>query len=77
VSQMKVRIKSKPFLEIVARNNWSQNGFGLVAGLTSGHLSQLVTGKRNVSAPTREKILSKLEGTKFDDIFSITFSKKR
>lgn len=76
MSQMKVRIKAKPFLEKVAKNNWSQNGFGLLAGLTSGHLSQLVTGQRNVSASTREKILSKLEGTKFEDIFSITFSKK-
>ena len=77
MSQMKVRIKTKPFLEKLARNNWSQNGFGLLAGLTSGHLSQLVRGKRNVSATTRKKIMSKLEGTEFEDIFSTTFSKKR
>ena len=77
MSQIKVRIKTKHFLELIARNHWTQNGFGLLAGLTSGHLSQLVRGKRNVSAPTRKKILTQLEGTTFDDIFCIKFTAKR
>jgi transcriptional regulator with XRE-family HTH domain len=77
MSKMKVRIKTKRFLELIAKNNWTQNGFALLAHLTSGHLSQLVRGKRNVSASTREKILSQLQGTTFDDIFLIKFSAKR
>ena len=77
MSKMKVRIKTTCFLELLAKNKWTQNKFGLLAGLTSGHLSQLVNGERTVSPSTQEKILSKLEGTTFDDIFFISFIEKR
>ena len=77
MSQLKVRIKTKPFLQILARQNMSQNSFGRWAQLTSGHVSQLLTGRRNVSPRTRAKILSALPGVTFEEIFADTFSKNR
>jgi DNA-binding LacI/PurR family transcriptional regulator len=49
----------------------SQNGLGRGAGLQSGHVSQLISGKRNVSPATRQKILQTLNGVEFDEIFVI------
>jgi len=66
-----VRVKPKPLLTILARENMSQNGLGRAAGLQSGHVSQLISGKRNVSPKTREKILQSLNGVRFDEIFVI------
>jgi plasmid maintenance system antidote protein VapI len=66
-----VRIKPKAFLTILAKNNMSQNSFGRFAELQSGHVSQLISGKRNVSPETRVKILKALNGVQFEEIFSI------
>lgn len=77
MAHMKVGLKTKHFLEILVKNNWSQNGFAESARLSSGHFSQLVRGKRNVSPKTRKKILFALQGVKFEDIFSIKPSKRR
>jgi transcriptional regulator with XRE-family HTH domain len=66
-----VRIKQKPLLTILAKQNMSQNGLARGAGLQSGHVSQLISGKRNVSPDTRKKILQTLEGVQFDEIFAI------
>ncbi len=49
----------------------SQNGLGRGAELQSGHVSQLISGKRNVSPETRIKILKALNGVQFDEIFVI------
>ena len=74
MKKLKYKIR-RTFLEILAKKNWSQNGFAQSAHLTSGHLSQLVNGRRNASARTRIKILQALnEGNtqefKFEHIFS-------
>jgi transcriptional regulator with XRE-family HTH domain len=66
-----VRIKPRALLTILAKNNMSQNGLGRGAGLQSGHVSQLISGKRNVSPATRQKILQTLNGVEFDEIFVI------
>jgi len=66
-----VKIKPKPLLTILAKENMSQNGLARVAGLQSGHVSQLISGKRNVSPNTRRKILQSLNGVQFDEIFAI------
>jgi transcriptional regulator with XRE-family HTH domain len=69
--KIKVNIKPKDLLMILTRRNMSQNSLARGAGLQSGHVSQLISGKRNVSPSTREKILRALEGIKFDEIFAI------
>jgi transcriptional regulator with XRE-family HTH domain len=66
-----VKIKTKALLTILAKNNMSQNSFGRYADLQSGHVSQIISGKRNVSPETREKILKALKEVQFDEIFSI------
>ena len=66
-----VKIKSKALLTILARRNMSHNGLGRGAGLQSGHVSQLISGKRNVSPASRQKILQTLNGVEFDEIFVI------
>ena len=77
MAQMKVRLRTKPFLQILARENMSQNSFGRWANLSSGYMSQILSGKRNVSPETRKKILAALPRVDFEQIFSETFSKKR
>ncbi|MGO9585284.1 MAG: helix-turn-helix domain-containing protein [Limisphaerales bacterium] len=66
-----VRIRPKALLTILAKRNMSQNGLGRGAELQSGHVSQLISGKRNVSPETRIKILKALNGVQFDEIFVI------
>jgi transcriptional regulator with XRE-family HTH domain len=69
--KIKVNIRPKALLLILARRNMSQNSLGRGADLQSGHVSQLISGKRNVSPSTRKKILSALEGIEFDEIFAV------
>ncbi|MGD0252498.1 MAG: hypothetical protein ABSC01_07355 [Verrucomicrobiota bacterium] len=66
-----VRIKPKALLTILAKRNMSQNGLGRGAELKSGHVSQLISGKRNVSPATRQKILQAIPGVEFNEIFVI------
>jgi transcriptional regulator with XRE-family HTH domain len=68
---VKVKIKRKAFLRLLAVRNMSQNGLARGAGLKSGHVSQLIRGDRNVSPATRAKILAALNGVQFEDVFSI------
>ena len=69
--KIKVNIKPRALLTILARRNMSQNSLGRVADLQSGHVSQLISGKRNVSPETRTKLLKALDGVQFDEIFAI------
>jgi transcriptional regulator with XRE-family HTH domain len=69
--KIKVVIKSVALLKILAKRNMSQNGLGRYTGLKSGHVSQLINGKRNVSPASRQKILDSLKGVGFDEIFAI------
>ena len=69
--KVRVNIRPKALLVILAKRNMSQNSLGRVANLQSGHVSQLISGKRNISPTTREKILRALDGIQFDEIFAI------
>lgn len=75
MSQPKVRIKREAVLRLLTRRNMSQNKLGEKADLTSGHVSQLLNGKRNVSPKTRARIQSVL-GVSFDEIFEARFCKR-
>jgi transcriptional regulator with XRE-family HTH domain len=54
---------------IVARRNQSQNRFARSCGITSGHFSQLLTGKRFAGPDVRERLLNALKPLTFDDLF--------
>ena len=77
---MKVIFKRDVLAEHILRRNLSTNSFARKADLTGGHLSQLLAGKRQPAANTREKLLKATEterssGLEFDDLFEIVTDK--
>ncbi len=70
---MVVAIKSEAIRKILARKNMSQNWFAGQLGVSSGYMSQLMTGVRNPSPDLRIKILEKLkmDESGFDKVFEI------
>ena len=68
---MVVAIRSNRIRKILARKNMSQNCFAMRLGVSSGYMSQLMTGVRNPSPVLREKILTalKMDENGFDEIF--------
>jgi hypothetical protein len=53
----------------LARLNLSQNKLARKLGISSGFMSQALTGKRCVGPGTREKLMAALPGLAFDDLF--------
>lgn len=70
---MIVAIKSREIHKILARKNMSQNWFAKQIGVSSGYMSQIMTGVRNPSPGLRRKILEKLkmDESGFDMIFEL------
>lgn len=77
MARLRIYIKPKAFQEILAVENMSQRSFARWAKLTSGHVSQLIAGRRSVSPKTRKKILKALPRVGFEQIFLQTYDKKR
>ena len=70
---MIVELRSDPIKEILARKNMSQNCFAMRLGVSSGYMSQLMSGVRNPSPALRKKILAvlQMDESGFDDLFAI------
>lgn len=68
---MRVTIRRREVLDIIARRNISQNNLARRAGIESGHMSQLLMGKRNPAGKTREKLLRALGDLSFDEVFEV------
>lgn len=70
---MIVKLKSQQIRKILARKNMSQNCFAMRLGVSSGYMSQLMSGIRNPSPGLREKILNtlKINESGFDEIFAL------
>ena len=70
---MIVALKSKQVKEILARKHMSQNGFAIRLDVSSGYMSQLMSGVRNPSPALREKISAvlKVNESEFDQIFEL------
>jgi transcriptional regulator with XRE-family HTH domain len=73
---MKVVLKRQALYRFVAEGGWSINQFGRMAGLKHGHLSQLLSGRRQPSPNTRTKLLRAIEQRSptpvgFDTFFEI------
>lgn len=65
-----LRFRLRPEIRLsIARLNVSQNELARKCGLTSGYLSQLLTGRRNPGPAVRKRLLEHLPGLAFDDIF--------
>ena len=65
------RVKLNPdrVWELLNRLNMSQNELARLAGISSGYLSQLMSGTRCPSAELRRKLMEVLGVTLFDDLF--------
>ena len=65
------RVKLNPdrVWELLNRLNMSQNELARLAGISSGYLSQLMTGTRCPSAEVRRKLMEVLRVAHFDDLF--------
>lgn len=70
---MIVALKSKQVKEILARKHMSHNGFAIKLNISSGYMSQLMSGVRNPSPELRQEILMvlKMNKTEFDQIFEL------
>ena len=68
---LRARVKTRAVWEILLRRNMTQNELAKKAGITSGHLSQLINGDRLPTPSVRKKLLDALAPIEFDDIFDI------
>jgi hypothetical protein len=68
---IKVKINKSVVLKETARRNMSLNMLANKAGISSGYISQLISGDRCPSPQLREKIQKALQPLTFDDIFII------
>ena len=65
------RVKLRPdrVWELLNRLNMTQNELARLAGISSGYLSQLMSGSRCPSAEVRRKLMDLLGVADFDDLF--------
>ena len=65
------RVKLRPdrMWDLLNRLNMTQNELACQAGISSGYLSQLMSGTRCPSAKVRRKLMEVLRVTSFDDLF--------
>ena len=77
---VKVYPNMERFSQLLAEKNISQNRLAKLAEISSGYMSQVLTGRRNPSAKTRRKMLAAinkaqrikgLQEYNFDDIFTV------
>ena len=65
----RVKLNPNAVWELLNRLNMTQNGLATMVGITSGYLSQLMTGTRSPSAEVRKRLQEVLEVPRFDDLF--------
>lgn len=65
-----VGVRAQAVWERQARLSLTQNGLARRLGVTSGHLSLILSGRRRPSAALRERMLCVLEAS-FDDLFFV------
>ena len=74
---VKVALKARNLLRILARKNKSQNWLAYRMEISSGYMSQLMTGARHPSPKMRERFLQVLDEVAFDELFEIRESHGR
>jgi len=68
----KFSLRQKTVLNYLAKKNLSQNWLARRLGISSGYMSQVLTGKRNLSPCMRAKFLKHFETLTFEDLFRAT-----
>ena len=64
-------IRAAAFWRLLDERDISQNELARLCGLSSGYMSQLMSGKRSPSARVRRDIQEALDVTDFDELFII------
>ena len=65
----RVKLNPQAVWEHLNRLNKTQNELAAMVGITSGYLSQLMTGTRSPSAEVRKRLQEVLGVARFDDLF--------
>ncbi len=65
----RVKLKPEPVWEQINRRNMSQNELARLAEISSGYLSQLMSGRKSPSPDVRRRLQAALELSQFDDLF--------
>ena len=70
VARSTVEVRPQAIWELQARLSLTQNGLARLLGITSGHISLILSGRRRPSAALRERMMREL-GASFDDLFYV------
>lgn len=69
----RVRLKPEALWEQIRRRNLSQNELADRAGISSGYLSQLISGRKSPSPEVRRRLQTALNITHFDELFVLEY----
>ncbi len=70
----RVRLRSEAVWDWLNRRNLSQNDLANLLGVSSGHLSRLINGRRSPSPRMRRSLMETLGRSEFDDLFIVVSS---
>ncbi|MDE2988941.1 MAG: helix-turn-helix transcriptional regulator [Chloroflexota bacterium] len=68
-----VRLKPEPVWEQITRRNLSQNELACLADISSGYLSQLISGRKSPSPEVRRRLQAALGINHFDELFVLEY----
>ncbi len=68
---MRVRLRPDPVWAFLDECEIAQNELARLLGISSGHMSQLMSGSAHPSPEVRQRLLRVLGTTDFDDLFTI------
>lgn len=68
-SRPRVRLNPHAAWEHLSRRNMTQNELARAAGISSGHVSLLMNGRRSPSPRVRRRLQAALGVTDFDELF--------
>ena len=75
-SRPRVRLNPEAVWEHLSRRNMTQNELARAVGITSGHISLLMNGKRSPSPRVRRRLQAALGVTNFDELFILEPSRE-
>ena len=65
----RAKLNPRAVWELLNRLNMTQNELARLAGISSGYLSQMMSGQRCPSPKTRQRLMDALGVTRFEDLF--------
>ena len=69
----RVKLKPEPVWEQIARRNMSQNELARRSKISSGYLSQLISGRKSPSPEVRKRLQAVLGVSQFEEIFVLEY----